>query len=125
VLSRLLYVALAGALGTLARYGLAGAVQRVAGSSFPWGTAAVNVAGCFMLGVGWSLAETRLQISSELRTVCFAGFMGAFTTFSTYALETGQMLRDSEWLVAAGNVALQNGVGIASLLVGLLLGRLV
>jgi CrcB protein len=98
-------------------------VQRLHDSGFPWGTLAVNTLGCFLFGVVWSLAEERLVISGETRLVVLIGFMGAFTTFSTYAFETGAMLRDAEWWLAAGNVLSQNLLGIAGFFLGGALGR--
>ena len=125
MLGRLLLLALAGGAGTLSRYGLAGVVQRFAGAHFPWGTLVVNVAGCLMAGALWSLFEGRWPVSGETRTVVLVGFMGAFTTFSTFILETGELARGAEMLAAAGNLALQNGFGLGALYLGLVLGRMV
>ncbi|MBE7558083.1 fluoride efflux transporter CrcB [bacterium] len=116
-------IALAGAAGTLLRFALSGIVQRWAGAGFPWGTLAVNVLGCFLFGVVWMLAENRLVISGETRLIVLVGFMGAFTTFSTFAFETGELLRESEYLLAAGNVLVQNGLGIVALFLGWAIGR--
>jgi CrcB protein len=121
--TKLLWLAAAGALGTLARYGLGGLVQRLSASSFPWGTLAVNGLGCLAFGFVWTLAEERLLLSSETRTVALIGFMGAFTTFSTYAFETGAMLRDAEWALAAGNLLAHNVLGLACFFAGVALGR--
>ena len=117
-------LAVAGMLGTLARYGLAGLVQQLHESTFPWGTLVVNALGCFLFGVVWALAEERMLISGETRLIVLVGFMGAFTTFSTYAYETSAMLRDAEWLLAAGNLLGQNLLGIACFFIGVALGRL-
>jgi CrcB protein len=122
---RLVGLALAGALGTLARYGLAGFVHRINGTSFPWGTIAVNLAGCFLAGVLWAMFENRWPISGETRTFVLVGFMGSFTTFSSLILETGWLVRSSEWMPAVANVAIQNGIGFVALLVGTALGRMV
>ena len=116
---RLLWIALAGSLGTVARYGLSGLVHRWAGSGFPWGTLAVNAAGCLLFALVWSLAEERGVISSQARTIVLVGFMGAFTTFSTYMFESGQFLRDGQWSAAMANVLAQNGLGIAALFAGI------
>jgi CrcB protein len=121
----MLQLALAGAVGTLARYWLGGVVQRLCGESFPWGTLVINVSGCLLFGFVWVLAEDRLLLSPQTRIVILTGFMGAFTTFSTYAFETTQMLADSEWLRAAGNLALQNVLGLAAVLLGFAVGRYV
>jgi CrcB protein len=116
-------LAVAGALGTLCRYALGGAVQRLAGSDFPWGTLVVNALGCFLFGVVWTMAEERLVISGQTRFVLLTGFMGAFTTFSTFAFETGGLLRDSQWLLAAGNLLGQNALGVACVFLGFAAGR--
>ncbi len=123
-MEKLLWIGLAGVLGTFARYGLSGVVQRACGSSFPCGTLAVNVLGCFLFGLIWSLAEDRLSISGEVRTVILIGFMGAFTTFSSFAFETAQLLRDAQWASAATNIVAQNALGIVGLFLGLIAGRL-
>ena len=120
---RIVWLAAAGGVGTLARYGLSGAVQRVHQSTYPWGTLVVNALGCFLFGVVWTLAEERLVISGETRFVLLVGFMGGFTTFSSYAYETGAMLRDAEWLLAAANVLAHNLIGLALFFAGLALGR--
>ncbi len=118
-----LLLGLAGAAGTLARYGLTGLVQRLFRTEFPWGTLTVNLVGCCLAGLLWAAAESRVQISGQTRTVILVGFMGAFTTFSSLMLETGNLLRDSQWAWAAGNVVLNNVLGIAALLAGLAAGR--
>ena len=125
MVQKLFWLAVAGALGTLTRYGLAGAVQRAFDGKFPWGTVSVNLVGCFLAGTFWSLAESRLSISGQMRAVVLMGFMGAFTTFSAFTLETGQLLRDAQWSWALGNVALQNVCGIILFFVGLAIGRFV
>ena len=91
--------------------------------SFPWGTLAVNALGCFLFGLVWAMTEQRLRMGGQLRLAVFAGFLGAFTTFSTYAFESGQMLRDSQWLLFAGNVMVQNGLGLAAVLLGFSIGK--
>ena len=124
MVEKLFWIGLAGVLGTFARYGLSGAVQRICGSAFPCGTLAVNVLGCFFFGLVWSLAEDRLSISGEMRTVILIGFLGAFTTFSSFAFETTQLLRDAQWASAATNILAQNVIGITGLFLGLITGRL-
>lgn len=118
-------IAFAGAIGTLSRYFLGGAVQRLYGGSFPIGTFVVNMTGTFLFGLIWSVAEDRLVISSEARAIMLTGFMGAFTTFSSFMFETGELMRDSQWALALGNIALQNITGIIFLFIGLALGRLI
>jgi CrcB protein len=123
--TRLLLIAAAAAAGALARYGLAGLVQSGLGTRYPWSTLAVNVIGCFVAGGLFGLFETRWMISGEARVAIFIGFLGSFTTFSTYMLETSMLARDSQWVAAIGNVVLQNGVGAAALFLGLIASRTV
>jgi CrcB protein len=124
VVQKLILLALLGAVGTLARYGLQGLVQALTGQGFPWGTLAVNAIGCFLFGLVWCLAEERLVISGETRLIILVGFLGSFTTFSSFAFETGQLLRDSQWWLAAANVAASNVLGIVFLFLGFAAGRL-
>lgn len=122
-MAKLAWLAGAGALGTLARYGVGGVVQRAVGGAFPWGTLVVNALGCLLFGLVWALAEERLVIAGETRVILLVGFMGAFTTFSTFAFETSAMLRDAEWSFALANLLSQNVLGIACFFAGLALGR--
>lgn len=124
MLQKLLWIALAGSLGTVARYGLAGWVYSHVNGRFPWGTGAVNLLGTFLFGVIWSLAEDRLVISGETRFIILTGFMGAFTTFSTFMFETGAMLRDEQWLLAFANLFFQIFAGLVCLFIGFAVGRL-
>lgn len=123
MLVKLSWLALSGALGTLARYGLSGLVQRASGTGFPWGTLAVNISGCFLFGLFWAITEHRLTLGPEVRTIVLVGFLGAFTTFSTFAFETAQFMRDAQWFLAFGNVMAQNMMGFAFLFVGFMIGR--
>lgn len=121
---RIAAIALAGACGTLCRYLAATWTQRALGDAFPWGTLAVNALGCFLFGLVWMLAEDRLLVSGETRFVILVGFMGAFTTFSTFAFETAQYARDAQWSLALVNLAAQNGLGLICVFLGIALGRL-
>ena len=124
MIRRILLLSIAGVAGTLARYWLSGAVQRIANPGFPWGTLAVNGLGCFLFGLVWTLAEERLLISGETRLILLIGFMGAFTTFSTYMFETRQLLAASEILLASANFVAENVFGLILLIAGAALGRL-
>jgi len=111
---RILLIALMGALGTLTRYGLQGVVQYRSGSAFPYGTLAVNLSGCLLLGFLGQLTLNRMVISPEWRIAMTIGFFGGYTTFSTFGWETAKMLQDGEWMHAAAYVS-------ASVVAGLLL----
>lgn len=123
MITKLFWLGIAGAAGTVTRYGLAGLVQRALGGDFPWGTLAVNIAGCFVAGLFWMLSERFVSISAELRAIVLIGFVGAFTTFSTFMLETSHLARDAEWLIAVKNMLFNNAAGAAALLAGLWIGR--
>lgn len=124
MLQKILLISIAGALGTLARYALAGLVQRNSGTLFPCGTLVVNVTGCLIAGVLWTLCEYRLQISGSTRAVFFIGFLGSFTTFSAFILETGGMISDSEYLRAGINIMLQNTLGVIAFFAGVFAARI-
>jgi fluoride exporter len=125
VATRLLLLVIAGSAGTLCRYGLSGLVQSFAGSRFPWGTLAVNLTGCLVAGLVFGLFEGKWGLSGEARVIVFIGFLGAFTTFSGFMLETTELARDAQWLSAAANLVLQNGLGAVALYAGLVASRLV
>lgn len=108
----LLVVGVGGALGAISRYLVSGWVQDAAGGFFPWGTLAVNVAGSLALGFALAWLQSAVA-SAELREFVTIGFLGSFTTFSTFSYEAVAMIRDGEWWRAGGYTA-------GSLLLGLL-----
>ena len=118
-------IALAGAFGTICRYWLSGVVYDVLGRDFPWGTWAVNILGCFLFGLVWILSEERGFLSAQARILILTGFMGAFTTFSTFIFESGGILNDGQWLKLALNLGGQNLVGFMALYLGTGLGRVI
>ncbi|MBU1001517.1 MAG: fluoride efflux transporter CrcB [Proteobacteria bacterium] len=124
-MQKLVLIALAGGAGALSRYGLAGLVQRLVGGSFPLGTFAVNMLGCLLFGLVWGIFEDRTAFGPQARVMVLTGFMGAFTTFSTFAFESVALMRAGQWLFAAVNIAGQNLIGLALLFAGLKLARLI
>lgn len=120
-MQKLVFLAIAGGAGALSRYGLAGFVQRLAGGAFPLGTFIVNILGCFLFGLVWGVLEYRL--GPQFRVVVLTGFMGAFTTFSTYAFESVALMQHGQWWLAVLNLAGQNLIGLVLLFSGLALGR--
>src|SRR6266481_2766629 len=88
---RLLLIAIFGALGTLARYGLQGLVQIRTGSTFPYGTLLINLTGCFLLGLIGQFTLNRMVISPDWRVAIAVGFFGGYTTFSSFGWETAKM----------------------------------
>jgi CrcB protein len=110
--SRILFVGLAGFAGTLCRYWLAGAVARRYGETFPAGTLVVNVAGCFLIGFLFFMFQERHAWGETARTVALVGFLGGFTTFSSYGLQTFTLLQEGEFGYAAANVVASNVLGL-------------
>ncbi len=117
----LLQIAAGGALGALARYGLAGLVQRATGPAFPAGTFVVNALGCLLFGFVAGLATERAALPASTRPFLLIGLLGGFTTFSAYAYETLELLREGDWLGAAGNGLGQVLLGLLSLWLGVVL----
>jgi CrcB protein len=99
-----LYVALFGALGCLARYALSGWVYDLLGHSMPYGTLVVNVLGAFLIGLVMEFSLRTTQISPELRIGLTYGFLGGFTTFSSFSYETFRLLESTQFPQAAMNV---------------------
>lgn len=122
-MKRALLIALAGGIGSLARYLVGSNVQRLTGPAFPWGTFAVNIIGCLLFGYFWGLETFRNAISSETRAIILVGFMGGFTTFSSFAFESYSLLRDGSYGMAAVNMLSQNVLGIVSVWGGIALAR--
>ena len=112
-----LYLIFGGILGTLARYGLSVVIVQKAGPHFPWGTFAVNMLGCFLVGFLDILAERKFQAVPQMRLLFVTGFCGAFTTFSAFILESYSLIRAGDLIQALGNV-------FGSVAVGLILFRL-
>ena len=119
---KLIFIAAGGILGALLRYGISGLIQGYLNGSFPWGTLIVNLSGCFMIGFLWQLSEV-IIISPNIRTFIFVGVIGAFTTFSTYGLETINLLRESEIKYALSNIFLSNILGLLMVFCGFITVR--
>lgn len=117
---RALLVGFGGLFGSIARYWIAGVVQRLDGSVFPVGTLSVNVLGSFILGLLMALSLDRGLINPDARLLLATGFCGGFTTMSTFSYETVALLRDGGAAAAAGNV----GITLAACLVAVALGDL-
>lgn len=121
---KLLLIGSAGLAGTIARYWLTVAAARRYGAAFPYGTLAVNVGGCFLVGILFYLFETRMPARETLQAVVLVGFLGGVTTFSTYGLQTFLLLREGEIGRALLYVALSNALGIFMVWCGFALGKL-
>jgi CrcB protein len=119
-----LAIALGGALGALARYGVDAFVERRSMSVFPFATLAVNLSGCFVIGLVVAALVDRHHTPHWIRAGAVIGFLGAYTTFSTFAQETLDLGRGDELAMACANVALSVAAGVAAVGVGTALGRL-
>jgi fluoride exporter len=121
---RLVLIAVFGAIGTLARYGLQGVVQIKMGSTFPYGTLLINLTGCFFLGLLGQLMLNRIIVSPEMRMAIAVGFFGGYTTFSSFGWETAKMLEAGEWLWATTYIAASVVFGVILSVAGIrLAGR--
>jgi CrcB protein len=120
---KVFWIALGGSLGALLRHGLSSLAHRVLPLSFPWGTLAANLLGCFLIGVLWVLAA-RYSVSQEARVFVFTGGIGSLTTFSTYALESLMLVWEGRVLAGVGNIALSNLLGLALVALGAAVGFL-
>jgi len=120
---RLTLIAIFGAIGTLARYGLQGLVQVRTGGTFPYGTLLINLLGCFFLGLIGQFTLNRIVISPDLRMAIGVGFFGGFTTFSSFGWETAKMIETGEWLRASTYVAASVFLGLLLSVVGIRLAN--
>ena len=124
-MDKVLLVGLGGAIGSMARYGVGGAVGRLkAGWEFPIETLLINVVGCLVIGTlaGWS--EARGVFSGNTRAFLFIGLLGGFTTFSTFGYEAFQLMRDAQWLRAGMYVGLHMVAGLVAVWGGWTLAQL-
>jgi CrcB protein len=112
-------VGIGGFLGSASRYALSGYVQRLTQStSFSYGTIAVNVLGCLLVGFLSQLAESRGFLGPQARAILIVGFLGGFTTFSTFSNETVNLVRDSQNGIALLNVAAHLALGLGAVWAG-------
>ncbi len=121
-----LWVAIGGALGSVARFWVNGLISEKFGATFPWGTLTINVMGSFLIGIVGALAipEGRMDSPSRQFATQFLmiGICGGYTTFSSFSLQTLNLLRDREWLYAGGNVILSVALCMIAVWLGWLLG---
>ena len=124
-MDKIIALAIGGTLGTLSRYGVSLLGGKVKVGVFPLGTIAVNLMGCFLFGLVFTLLEAKFTVSHAVKLLLLTGFMGAFTTFSTYMFETVTLHSQREWGILALNFALQNIGGFLLVMAGIALGRTV
>lgn len=117
-----IWVALGGALGTTGRYWLSGVAARSFGETFPWGTLIINVTGSFVIGFFFTLTgpDGRLYVGSNIRQFVLVGICGGYTTFSSFSLQTLNLMNDGEWFRAGANI----GVSVVLCLMAVWAGAL-
>jgi CrcB protein len=120
-----LSVALGGAFGASARYGVAAVMLRLMGPNFPWGTLTVNVVGSLLMGLLVEALALRFNVSPEVRVMLVTGFLGGFTTFSAFSLDTANLIERNAFAPAAIYVAVSVLLSVGALFAGLALGRAV
>ena len=123
-----LWVALGGALGSVGRFWINGLVSEKFGATFPWGTLVINVGGSFVIGVCGALAVPEGRLDSQTRQFAtqflMIGVCGGYTTFSSFSLQTLNLMRDREWLYAGGNVLLSVVLCLIAVWLGWMLGSM-
>lgn len=120
-----LLIAVGGASGALARYILGGIINNKLGPGFPYGTLVINISGSFILGLFMTLGTERFLISPNWRLLIAIGFLGAYTTFSTFSYETMTLLADGSIMRAGLNVVASVFIGLLACWVGILIGRMI
>lgn len=123
MVTKALLVASGGAIGAALRYAVSVFALRVLGPDFPWGTLLANLLGCFFIGLCWALAD-RIPFPARLVPFLFTGVLGAFTTFSTYGLESLLLLREGAVWRGLINIAASNGLGLVAVVLGIGCARL-
>jgi fluoride exporter len=125
VMERILFVGFAGLLGTLSRYWLSGWIDTKFGQTFPVGTLLVNLVGCMLAGFLFHMLTEKYLVDPIARTSVLIGFLGGFTTFSSYALQSLTLVKDGELFMAAMNVVLSNVGGLIMAWLGYSLSKAV
>jgi CrcB protein len=117
-MANIFIIGIGGFLGAISRYGVALWIGQRWGRNFPLGTFLINISGSFLIGLLMSLFAERFMVNPQWRLMLVVGFLGAYTTFSTFEYETGALMKDGEWLIAMLNVVLSVIVGFIALKLG-------
>ncbi|MBN2282037.1 MAG: fluoride efflux transporter CrcB [Candidatus Marinimicrobia bacterium] len=121
---KILYVAIGGSIGAILRYLVSGMAFKIFEKMFPWGTLSVNLIGAAIIGFLYTVFEY-YEVDSNLRAFLFVGILGAFTTFSSFCLESVNLIRDGEYKYAALNILVSNISGILLVIAGILLAKVI
>ena len=117
-MANIFIIGMGGFLGAISRYGVALWIGQRWGRNFPLGTFLINISGSFLIGLLMSLFTERFMVNPQWRLLLVVGFLGAYTTFSTFEYETGALMKDGEWLIAGLNVVLSVFAGFIALKLG-------
>ncbi len=122
-MANIFIIGIGGFLGAISRYGVALWIGQRWGRTFPLGTFLINISGSFLIGLLMSLFTERFMVNPQWRLLLVVGFLGAYTTFSTFEYETGALMKDGEWLIAMLNVVLSVIVGFVALKLGEIIAK--
>ena len=122
-MQKIVFIGAAGFAGTLARYWLSGLADQRFGGTFPIGTILVNLVGCLLIGFLFHSMEEKYLVDPVVRSAILVGFLGGFTTFSSYGLQTFTLLRDGEVFLASANLIISNVGGLFLVWTGYTLSR--
>ena len=120
---KILLIGAAGLAGTLARYWLSGWADQWWGGTFPFGTLLVNLAGCLVIGFLFHATEEKYLIDPIVRSAVLVGFLGGFTTFSSFGVQSFNLLRDGEVFLASANILISNIAGLVLVWIGYAVSR--
>ena len=123
MLKQLVMIDAGGAVGSLMRFVLSTGVHRVVGRDFPYGTLSVNVFGSLLMGILYIVLIERASVGAEWRALLLVGFLGAFTTFSTFSIETLNLIENGELIKAGTNVFLSVFLCVLAAWLGVIMGR--
>ncbi len=121
----LFLIGVGGFAGAITRYLVDGAVAERTGGGFPWGTLVINVSGSFVLGLLFAMSTERAILPADIRGPLMIGFLGAYTTFSTFVLESWRLVESGAWGAAVANLGGSVALGLVAVFVGLTVGRAV
>lgn len=122
-MTKVLFIALGGAAGSVLRYWVSGIAYRWGGQGFPWGTLAVNLIGALLIGLAWGLSE-KANLQPNIRAMLFIGIFGGFTTFSTFALESFNLLKENDLRNLFSYILVSNLAGVFLVYAGLVFSRI-
>ncbi|PZR63315.1 MAG: hypothetical protein DLM71_05260 [Chloroflexi bacterium] len=117
------FIGLGGFLGAITRYAVDGWVSARTGGGFPYGTLVVNVSGCLVVGILFAMLVERGVLANQLRGPLMIGFVGAYTTFSTMALESWRLAEEGVWALMLANLVGSSLLGVAAVVIGVSIGR--